>query len=76
MLIVYKIYFMQGLIFTYFYLNTFLLHKCKIHAFTFPQVGPHPLPLRIVLCIFLFLIALAYFSPASHHIKSAQVFFS
>lgn len=76
MLFVYKIYFMQGLIFTYFIWILFLLHKCKIHAFTFPQVDPPP----ILCCVVLFFsptwIALAYNSPASLHIKSSHgVFF-
>lgn len=32
----------------------FSLHKCKIHAFTFPQVQPHPILCRIALFFFLF----------------------
>lgn len=30
----------------------FSLHKCKIHAFTFPQVQPHPILCRIALFFF------------------------
>lgn len=46
----------RTLIFTCFlWVFFFSLHKCKIHAFTFPQVQPHPILCRIALFFFSFL---------------------